>query len=146
MEAEHAHHVDVAAHVRRYNIVFAALTFATAATVGASYLPVSFTGHVVIALAIATFKGALVAAVFMHLMSERMALYSMLIGTMAMFAVLVALPLMTHSEMAHHPQITMHLTPPPEAGETHGAGGGHETAGSHEGAAKATDGAHTGSH
>lgn len=145
MEADHAHHVDVAAHVRKYNIVFAALTAGTILTVAASYLPVSFTGHVVVALLIAAIKGTLVAAFFMHLITERMALYSILIGTVVMFAVLVALPLMTHSEMAHHPQIVMHLTPPPSTdGEGHGAGGGHE--GAHEGAAKATDGAHGGGH
>lgn len=121
---EAAHHVDVKAHVRKYMIVFAALTAGTILTVAASWLPVSFTGHVVIALLIALVKGTLVAAFFMHLVSERKALYSILILTVGFFAVLLALPSFVHGEMASHPQIQVAPGVAPPAHGDHGGGDG----------------------
>lgn len=144
MGSDQGHHVDVAAHVRKYKIVFAALTAGTILTVAASYLPVSFTGHVVIALLIATIKGTLVAAYFMHLISERMALYSVLIGTFVMFVALLALPLMTHNEMVHHPQIALHLSAAPA--QAHGSGDAKAGGSAAGGAVHGTDGAQGGGH
>lgn len=70
--------------VRGYLIVFGALLVLTLATVGASYLRLATGPTIVVALAIATVKGGLVAAVFMHLSHERALIY----GTLALTAVL----------------------------------------------------------
>lgn len=128
-----AHHVDIKAHLRKYYIVFAALALGTILTVAASQINATPTQHVLIALFIAVCKASLVGAYFMHLISERKALFSILILTVVFFAVLMALPNMTHNEMAAHPQIQMHLTTLPETGDA-----GHGGA--------ATDGAHGGGH
>ena len=69
-------------HVRRYLYVFYALIFGTIVTVGASYI--HFGSHeinIAVALAIAFGKAALVAAFFMHLISERKLIYGLLAFT-----------------------------------------------------------------
>lgn len=53
-----------------YYKVFGALIFLTIITVAASYIPVSSTWHMVIAMFIASIKAGLVAAYFMHLKYE----------------------------------------------------------------------------
>ncbi|MCC7290980.1 MAG: cytochrome C oxidase subunit IV family protein [Phycisphaerales bacterium] len=137
-----AHHVDIKAHLRKYYIVFAALAVGTILTVAASQIDATPTQHVLIALFIAICKASLVGAYFMHLISERKALFSILILTVVLFGVLMSLPTMTHDEMAGHPQIQMHLTAAPLTGEA--AHGGTATGGAH--GAAATDGAHGGGH
>ena len=49
------------------------------------------------ALFIATIKGALVAGYFMHLLSEKKLIIAVLALTVAFFVVLLALPVLTHS-------------------------------------------------
>lgn len=78
--SEHSH--DVAAEVRKYMIVFGALLVGTVITVLAA--KIDFGSHSVnvgVALLIATVKGFLVAAYFMHLISERKMIYSILVAT-----------------------------------------------------------------
>ena len=58
---------DVKKEVRGYIGVFVALAALTAVTVAAAYLDVSTTMHIVMAMFIATVKGGLVCAYFMHL-------------------------------------------------------------------------------
>ena len=79
--------------IRVYLIVFGALAVLTLATVFACYglqLPVHYA--IMVAVAIATMKGFLVAGFFMHLLSEKKLIYGILILTVTFFAVLLWLP------------------------------------------------------
>jgi cytochrome c oxidase subunit IV len=88
-------HTDAAAIRRQtkiYVAVFAALMMLTIITVTASYLHLSTPLTIAIALLIASIKGSLVAAYFMHLISERKAIYSILVLTVVFFIVLMFIP------------------------------------------------------
>ena len=50
-----------------------------------------------LALLVATIKGSLVACYFMHLISEKKLILAVLVLTAVFFAVLLALPVLTHS-------------------------------------------------
>ena len=82
-------------HVKIYVAVFAALAVLTVATVYVSYLHLPPLKAVGVALLIATVKGSLVALFFMHLISERQIIFSILGLTVVFFAVLLALPALT---------------------------------------------------
>lgn len=75
-----------------YMAVFAALMVGTILTVTVSYLHLSTPLTIAVALLIASIKGSLVAAYFMHLISERKAIYSILILTVVFFVVLMFIP------------------------------------------------------
>jgi cytochrome c oxidase subunit 4 len=106
MTSDHAAHTAHAAHdaaeidrhVRVYITVFVALMVLTIITVGISYLHLPVAGAVAVALLVATIKGALVACYFMHLISEKKLIYAVLALTVIFFIVLLALPVLTHSE------------------------------------------------
>lgn len=83
---------EIRGEIRRYWIIGLALFLLTVITVAVSYLDVSAGMAVFIALLIACVKGGLVAAVFMHLISERQAIYSLLILTGFFFLVLMLGP------------------------------------------------------
>jgi cytochrome c oxidase subunit 4 len=95
---EHAHDdhhspEQIRKEIRVYMAVFAGLAVLTIATVGACYglqLPVHYA--IMVALAIASIKGFLVAGFFMHLLSEKKVIYGILILTLVFFAVLLWLP------------------------------------------------------
>jgi len=87
-------------HVRNYLMVFGALAILTIVTVGASYLQVGVVLGIVIALIIATAKGSLVAAVFMHLSSEKKFVYILLGITAILFLVLMFITLFTVNDNA----------------------------------------------
>jgi len=72
--------------------VFAALMLGTIITVTVSYLHLSTPLTIAVALLIASIKGSLVAAYFMHLISERKAIYSILILTVVFFVLLMFIP------------------------------------------------------
>lgn len=91
---EHTH-ADIDRHVKRYLIVGAALYVLTVVTVAAWRLELSTAAAIALALAIALVKGTLVAAVFMHLISERKLIYGTLIVTVLFFFVLLLLPVFT---------------------------------------------------
>lgn len=79
-----AHHSpeEIKRHVKVYLLIGVALLLGTVLTVGAYY--VHFTSvamTVTVALAIATVKASLVAAYFMHLISERKMIYVLLFFT-----------------------------------------------------------------
>jgi cytochrome c oxidase subunit 4 len=78
--------------IRRYWIVGLALFLLTILTVTVSYLDLSVGTSVFVALLIAALKGGLVAAVFMHLISERQAIYALLSLTVVFFVVLMCVP------------------------------------------------------
>jgi cytochrome c oxidase subunit IV len=81
--AGHGHHGhDVKKEVRKYLLVFGALIIGTIVTVLASYVHFgSDTMNIIVALIIATVKGALVACFFMHLIDERKLIYAFLGAT-----------------------------------------------------------------
>lgn len=88
-----AHTVEeVRQEIRKYWVVAAALGALTVITVAVSYLDLSPGMAVFVALLIACFKGGLVAGVFMHLISEKQAIYAILILTVVFFAVLMLGP------------------------------------------------------
>ena len=84
---------EIKKETRVYIIVFVALAALTLVTVAVSYLHLSFGAAIALALFIATIKGSLVAAFFMHLISERKLVYAVLILTLVFFVALLLLPL-----------------------------------------------------
>jgi cytochrome c oxidase subunit 4 len=84
--------------------VFVALMVLTIITVAVSYLHLSTPLAVTVALVVATIKGGLVAGFFMHLVSEKKLILAVLILTVAFFVVLLALPVITHSNGFWIPQ------------------------------------------
>jgi cytochrome c oxidase subunit 4 len=101
---EHAagipHHdpAEIDRHVRIYITVFVALMALTIITVAISYLHLRPAMAIAVALFVATIKGSLVACYFMHLISEKKLIYFVLAITVFKFAVLLALPTLTHGE------------------------------------------------
>ena len=91
---EHVSPEEVKKHVRVYIAVFAALAFLTVVTVAVSYLRLPFLPALIVALTIATIKASLVAAFFMHLISEKTIIFSILILTFIFFLVLLMLPVL----------------------------------------------------
>ena len=83
---------DIDHHVKIYLRVFAALIVLTFVTVGVSYIDLSITGAVILALFIASIKGGLVACYFMHLISEEKMVYWVLVLTFFFFVVLLSIP------------------------------------------------------
>ncbi len=65
-------------NTKRYWVVFGALAALTVLTVGVSYLHLPIRVAVAVALFIASVKGGLVIAYFMHLISERAIIFSIL--------------------------------------------------------------------
>ncbi len=84
---------EIRSEMRRYWVVGTALFLLTVVTVAVSYLDVSAGLAIFIALLIACLKGGLVAAVFMHLISEKQAIYSLLLLTLIFFVALMLGPL-----------------------------------------------------
>jgi cytochrome c oxidase subunit 4 len=92
----HAHDEDIRAHVKTYLMVFGALMVLTVITVGVSYLHLQVHEAILIALAVATVKGSLVALFFMHLKNERKLIYYALALTAVFFIFLMFVPLLTN--------------------------------------------------
>ena len=91
-----AHTVEeIKKETRVYIMVFVALAVLTVITVAVSYLHLSVWAAIAVALFIASIKGALVAGYFMHLLSERKLIYSVLILTAIFFVALMLLPIGT---------------------------------------------------
>lgn len=84
---------EIKKETRVYVLVFVALAALTVVTVAVSYLHLSFGAAVAVALFIASIKGFLVAAYFMHLISERKLVYAVLMLTAIFFLALIFLPL-----------------------------------------------------
>ena len=91
-EAEHMRQ-----HVRVYLMVFAALGVLTVVTVAISYLDLPTGFAITIAVIVASVKASLVAAYFMHLVSEEKVIYYLLLLCAAFFAALMFLPLLTET-------------------------------------------------
>jgi cytochrome c oxidase subunit 4 len=109
----HAH--DLTAfrkHLRIYVGVFLALLVGTLVTVAVSYIPFGHAGNITVALAIALLKAGLVAGFFMHLVSEKRSIYTLLVCTGFFFLGLMVLTLWA---MQDHPDLAFRSAPPPPA-------------------------------
>lgn len=85
MSDSHAH--DIKKHVKIYLLVFFALLLGTVLTVAMYYIHFeNMATTIAVALFIATVKALLVAGFFMHLISEKKAIYSTLAITLFFFA------------------------------------------------------------
>ena len=102
----HSDPAEVKATIRRYLIVGAALFAGTAITVAANQLHFAIPLAIAVALVIASVKGSMVAAVFMHLSHEKKWIYGALILTVAFFVVLMLVPLLTVSDTIGTPIYT----------------------------------------
>ena len=89
---------DLAHHITHYRNVFVYLLIGTALTVAASYLEFnvkdSIAGTIFIGLLIASIKGYLVAANFMHLNSEKKMIYWILMLTVFFLVLLLSIPIL----------------------------------------------------
>jgi cytochrome c oxidase subunit 4 len=89
---EHGHDNSpeaVSKEIRKYLIVFGSLALLTVITVAISYLHLPKWQAITLALVVASVKGTLVAAFFMHLLSERRLIYAVLLLTVFFFGVLM---------------------------------------------------------
>ena len=85
-------------HIKVYLTVFGALAALTILTVSASFLDVSTTEAIFLALTIATIKASLVAGYFLHLITEIQTIIWILILTFSFFLVLMFFPLITATD------------------------------------------------
>src|SRR6266581_3907460 len=100
MDKTHSHDHDISKHVKVYVAVFIALLLGTILTVAMYYQHFeSVAVTVAIALFIATVKASLVAGFFMHLISEKKAIYAILMATVFFFAGLMYLTVWARGEM-----------------------------------------------
>jgi len=92
MDAHAAHDAhDIRSHVKTYYMVFGALMVLTCITVGVSYLHLSIPLAITVALIVATIKGSMVAAVFMHLNNEKRWIYGALLLTVVFFIAMIGI-------------------------------------------------------
>src|SRR6266480_498405 len=95
-----AHSHDISKHIKVYVGVFLALLVGTLLTVTMYYLHFnSVAVTITIALFIATIKASLVAGFFMHLISEKKAIYAILLATVFFFAGMMYLTVWARGEM-----------------------------------------------
>ena len=91
-DAHHGHDnspESIRKEIRRYLMVLGALATLTLITVAISYLKLPTWQAIALGLAVATVKGSLVAAFFMHLISERKLIYAVLVFTVFFFGMLL---------------------------------------------------------
>ena len=99
MSSEHSKE-SIQEHIRVYLMVFGALGVLTVITVLASFLDVSTSEGIFLALIIASVKASLVAGYFMHLISEKSMIISILLLTVFFFFVMISLPLISYIDHA----------------------------------------------
>ncbi len=93
---------EIAKHVRVYIMVFLSLAVLTGVTVGISYVHLgSHWMNIVVALVIASIKASLVAAYFMHLISEKKVIFWVLGLTALFFLFVIFIPMATIGETRH---------------------------------------------
>jgi len=109
----HSDPAEVRQTIRKYMMVGAALFVGTVITVLAIQVHLVVPLAITVALIIASIKGSLVAAVFMHLSDEKKWIYGPLILTVVFFAVLMMLPILTTSD---HIGTAIHAPAAAEAG------------------------------
>ncbi len=93
-------HDDIASHLKTYMIVFGALLVGTLVTVGMYFVHFeSMAVTIAVALFIASIKAFLVAGYFMHLLSEKKMIYSVLAITVVLFFALGTLTIWGSSSL-----------------------------------------------
>ena len=108
-------HSDPAAirtQVRSYMMIGAALFVFTVITVAVNQIHLAVPMAITVALIVATIKGTMVAAVFMHLNHERKWIYGALILTVIGFLILMTVPIFTNMD---HIGTPIHVAPPAAA-------------------------------
>ena len=91
---EHLSHEEIKHHVKVYVRVFVTLLILTGLTVAVSYFHLPLLYAILVALAIAIFKGSLVAGFFMHLVSEKRIILYVLAATVPLFLTVLLIPLL----------------------------------------------------
>lgn len=86
---------EIQKSIRKYLMVGAALFVFTGITVAANQVHLAVPVAITVALIIASMKGSMVAAIFMHLSDERKWIYSALLLTLLGFLVLMTVPAFT---------------------------------------------------
>jgi cytochrome c oxidase subunit 4 len=94
----HSDPLAIKKSVRTYMMVGAALIVFTAITVAVNLIHLAVPLAITVALIIASMKGTMVAAIFMHLSHEKRWIYSALLLTVLCFIVLMFVPLLTVSD------------------------------------------------
>ena len=116
----HSDAAEIKKSIRSYMMVGAALLVFTGITVGVNQIHLgSVAMAVTVALIIATMKGAMVAAVFMHLTHEKKWIYGAMLLTVVVFLVLMTVPIFTVADTIGTP---IHV---PHAAATEAGSGGH---------------------
>ena len=108
---------DISKHVRTYIIVFVALLVGTVLTVALNYAHFdSVTLTISIALFVAIVKASLVAGFFMHLISEKKAIYAILLATVFFLGFMMYLTIWSRDQMPRGTQYfsTGHVPSPME--------------------------------
>jgi caa(3)-type oxidase subunit IV len=98
--------------IRGYWMIGAALFVFTVITVAVNQVHLAVPAAVTVALIVATMKGSMVAAVFMHLNHERQWIYAALILTVIGFLILMTVPIFTNMDSIGTP---IHVPKPPAA-------------------------------
>jgi cytochrome c oxidase subunit 4 len=91
----HSDAAEIKKSVRSYMMIGAALLVFTVITVAANRFHFAVPLAVTVALIIATMKGSMVAAVFMHLSHEKKWIYAALLLTVLGFIILMTVPMFT---------------------------------------------------
>jgi cytochrome c oxidase subunit 4 len=115
----HSDQAEIKKSVRTYMMVGAALLVFTVITVAVNQIHLAVPLAITVALIIATMKGSMVAAIFMHLSHEKKWIYGALLLTVVFFIVLMCVPLFTTLDHlgTHEPAFT--VSAPPHAGAGH---------------------------
>ena len=88
---DHAHPEAIKKHIRVAILVFITLLVLTVITVAVSYVHLGHWGNIGLALFIAVVKAGLVAAYFMHLISEKRLIFLVLVFCAVFFAGMMGL-------------------------------------------------------
>jgi len=95
---------DIQKHVKTYLKIGAGLIFMTVVTVYLSFVDFgSHSNNMLIGMAVATFKSAMVALVFMHLNHERPLIYKILVFATVFVTVMFVLFTFVHDDGLHMP-------------------------------------------
>lgn len=97
------HTDDISKHIRGYLIIGGTLIIGTVLTVLASFVDLGHHWNIVLALVIATVKASLVALYFMHLISEKQMIYTVLGFTTFFFLGMMFLTIAASND---HPVLT----------------------------------------
>jgi cytochrome c oxidase subunit 4 len=115
------HSEEIRKQVKGYKLVFGALALGTVLTVAVASLHLPIAAAIAIALLIASTKASLVAGWFMHLKSERKAIYAVLGVTVAFFLLLLSWPVLDIGHGTGRHRVMEGVKPQWEPG----SGGGH---------------------